>query len=200
MYCGVLQTAQNRDRVMTRTRQKSQASVARNKSIWMHHLLRRLSHRSHPSPLRPVHTAFTLPTPISYNRLNHPRNRVCRQNHTSSEVNTVNSTSKNEMATAETLAAEIEEQTKLFNKLRLENAEQAAMEDVRKRLGELKKALGQLNAQAGGSGKKKERLLLKTPKVRPIFPSRLHFTGYHTYTDTDDICVLRAVLCHVSFH
>lgn len=70
------------------------------------------------------------------------------------------------MATAESLSAEIEEQTKLFNKLRLENAEQAAMEDVRKRLGELKKALGQLNAQAGGSGKKKERLLLKTPKVR----------------------------------
>lgn len=70
------------------------------------------------------------------------------------------------MATAESLSAEIEEQTKLFNKLRLENAEPAAMEDVRKRLGELKKALGQLNAQAGGSGKKKERLLLKTPKVR----------------------------------
>ncbi|EIM83606.1 histidine-tRNA ligase [Stereum hirsutum FP-91666 SS1] len=68
------------------------------------------------------------------------------------------------MATAESLSAEIEEQTKLFNKLRLENAEPAAMEDVRKRLGELKKALGQLNAQAGGSGKKKERLLLKTPK------------------------------------
>lgn len=80
-------------------------------------------------------------------------------------MNSNNISLKNEMATAESLSAEIEEQTKLFNKLRLENAEPAAMEDVRKRLGELKKALGQMNAQAGGSGKKKERLLLKTPKV-----------------------------------
>ena len=73
------------------------------------------------------------------------------------------------MSTPEAINAEIATQTELFNKLRLENAEPAALEETRKKLGELKKSLALLKNAAGGSkdaGKKKERLLLKTPKVR----------------------------------
>ncbi|KAI0037949.1 class II aaRS and biotin synthetase [Auriscalpium vulgare] len=72
------------------------------------------------------------------------------------------------MATAESVQAELTEQTEIFNKLRLDNAEPAVLEDTRKRLAELKKSLAALKNASGGKngGKKKERLLLKTPKVR----------------------------------
>ncbi|KAI0066522.1 histidyl-tRNA synthetase [Artomyces pyxidatus] len=67
------------------------------------------------------------------------------------------------MATVESLNAELAQQTELFNKLRVENAEPSVLEETRKRLAELKAAV---KSAAGGKdgGKKKERLLLKTPK------------------------------------
>ena len=71
------------------------------------------------------------------------------------------------MATLETLTSEQTQQTDLFNRLRKEGADQAQLDDVKKRIQELKKEIGALKGAAGGAaGKKKERLLLKTPKVR----------------------------------
>lgn len=67
--------------------------------------------------------------------------------------------------TAESLNREIVQQTALFNDLRKQQADASAVEEVKKKLGELKRSLAQLS---GGkdSGKKKDRLLLKTAKVR----------------------------------
>jgi histidyl-tRNA synthetase len=74
------------------------------------------------------------------------------------------------MASAESLNQEIAQQTTLFNELRLQKAEPAAIDEAKKKLSELKKTLALLGVSAGGkdSGKKKERLLLKTGKVRPF--------------------------------
>ena len=76
------------------------------------------------------------------------------------------------MATLETLTSEQTQQTDLFNRLRKEGADQAQLDDVKKRIQELKKEIGALKgANGGAAGKKKERLLLKTPKVRALAPS-----------------------------
>lgn len=75
------------------------------------------------------------------------------------------------MATPENLATEIATQTTLLNDLRLQKAEAPLVEDAKKKLGELKKTLATL--RGGGTkdaGKKKERLLLKTAKVRSVPP------------------------------
>lgn len=73
------------------------------------------------------------------------------------------------MATLESLASEQAQQTDLFNRLRKEGADPSQLEDVKKRIQELKKEIGALKAAdgatGGAAGKKKERLLLKTPKV-----------------------------------
>lgn len=71
------------------------------------------------------------------------------------------------MATAESLNQDIAQQTTLLNNLRLQNAEASAVEEAKKKLGELKKNLGALTKAAGGGkdAKRKERLLLKTAKV-----------------------------------
>lgn len=93
--------------------------------------------------------------------------------------------------TPEALEAEIAVQTARFNDLRLNTdktvATPEALADAKKRLADLKKALGQAKAagkekkpKAEGSAapqpaqgeKKKERLLLKTAKVR-FYPSPL---------------------------
>lgn len=73
-------------------------------------------------------------------------------------------------ATAESLNQEIATQTTLFNELRVQDAGSPAVEEAKKKLGELKKALGALTKAAGGGkdAKKKERLLLKTAKVNSI--------------------------------
>lgn len=73
------------------------------------------------------------------------------------------------MTSLEGLKQQVEEATAQFNELRLQKAAPEALEEARKRLADLKKAFGVANA-ASGSGKdakKKERLLLKTAKVRP---------------------------------
>ena len=78
------------------------------------------------------------------------------------------------MATEESLTQEIQQQSALVNKLKADGAEAAAIDDAWKKLGELKKSLGALKKEAGSgkdSGKKKERLLLKTAKVSSISPS-----------------------------
>jgi histidyl-tRNA synthetase len=94
--------------------------------------------------------------------------------------------------TPEALEAEIAVQTARFNDLRLNTdktvATPEALADAKKRLADLKKALGQAKAAGkekkpkaeGGAAapqpaqgeKKKERLLLKTAKVR-FYPSSL---------------------------
>jgi hypothetical protein len=95
------------------------------------------------------------------------------------------------MATSlEALNEEIATQSALFNKLRLSNENPALLEEVKTKLGELKKELGKAKAAAGtkDAGQKKERLLLKTAKVciatfffalfpHVIFTSALMYTG-----------------------
>lgn len=73
------------------------------------------------------------------------------------------------VASVDALNAELAQQTELFNKLRVENSDPAALEESRKRLGELKRELASIKP-GGKDSKKKERLLLKTPKVRRPFP------------------------------
>jgi hypothetical protein len=73
------------------------------------------------------------------------------------------------MATLETLNAELSQQTELFNRLRVDGSEPEQLEETKKRLQDLKKQIGALKSAGGAAGKdakKKERLLLKTPKVR----------------------------------
>lgn len=77
------------------------------------------------------------------------------------------------------LTQQIADQTALFNKLKLENSEPSLLEEAKKKLAELKKTLNlQKNASGDGkdAGKKKERLLLKTAKVRrqACVKSQLH--------------------------
>lgn len=72
-------------------------------------------------------------------------------------------------ATEESLTQEIAEQSAVVAKLKAEASDAAALEAEKKKLSELKKNLNLLkNAANGGkdAGKKKERLLLKTAKVR----------------------------------
>lgn len=68
--------------------------------------------------------------------------------------------------TAEELNLGIAQQSALLNDLLKQQADPAIVDEVKKKLGNLKKTLAQV---AGGSkdSKKKERLLLKTPKVSP---------------------------------
>ena len=74
-------------------------------------------------------------------------------------------------SSVDALNAELAQQTELFNKLRIENSDPVALEESRKRLGEIKKELASLKP-SGKDAKKKGRLLLKTPKVRPsVHPS-----------------------------
>ena len=69
------------------------------------------------------------------------------------------------VASVDALNAELAQQTELFNKLRIANSDPATLEESRKRLGEIKRELALLKP-GGKDAKKKERLLLKTPKVR----------------------------------
>ncbi|KAI9511890.1 histidine-tRNA ligase [Russula earlei] len=76
------------------------------------------------------------------------------------------------------LNAELTRQTELFNKLRLENSDPAALEESRKRLGEIKRELASLKP-TGKDAKKKERLLLKTPKgTRDYGPGEMFCRDY----------------------
>jgi hypothetical protein len=68
-------------------------------------------------------------------------------------------------STVDILNAELAQQTELFNKLRIDNSDPVALEESRKRLGEIKRELATLKP-GGKDAKKKDRLLLKTPKVR----------------------------------
>lgn len=70
--------------------------------------------------------------------------------------------------TAEELNREIAQQSRLLNDLRRQQADAATVEEVKKKLGDLKRALGQLSGGSREESKKKERLLLKTPKVCQI--------------------------------
>ncbi|KII93120.1 hypothetical protein PLICRDRAFT_49196 [Plicaturopsis crispa FD-325 SS-3] len=83
------------------------------------------------------------------------------------------------MATLESLNQEIADQTARFNELRLQNADQAVVDEAKKKLGELKRTLGTLKAGSGGGGskdaKKKERILLKTAKgTRDYGPGEMY--------------------------
>ena len=63
------------------------------------------------------------------------------------------------------LSAELAQQTELFHRLQIDKSDPAALEESRRRLGEIKRELAVLKP-GGKDAKKKERLLLKTPKVR----------------------------------
>ena len=67
------------------------------------------------------------------------------------------------------LAEEVTAQSALLTELRKTQGEGPAVEEAKKKLGELKRALALAQNASGGGGKekKKERMLLKTAKVRP---------------------------------
>ncbi|RPD82835.1 histidyl-tRNA synthetase [Lentinus tigrinus ALCF2SS1-7] len=67
----------------------------------------------------------------------------------------------------EALTEEVAAQSALVNDLRKQQADAATVEEAKKKLGELKRTLALAQHTAGGGGKgekKKERMLLKTPK------------------------------------
>ena len=74
------------------------------------------------------------------------------------------------------LAEEISQQSALLAELKKQQADATLIEEVKKKLGDLKKTqaiqAAALNGGARDAGKKKERLLLKTPKVR-LLPSSI---------------------------
>ncbi|KAI0706167.1 histidyl-tRNA synthetase [Cytidiella melzeri] len=77
--------------------------------------------------------------------------------------------------TAEELNQEIAQQSALLNDLRKQQADASALDEVKKKLGDLKRALGQLTGGAKDGGKKKERMLLKTAKgTRDYGPAEMH--------------------------
>jgi histidyl-tRNA synthetase len=82
------------------------------------------------------------------------------------------------MASIESISEQISNQTALFNQLRLQNAEASLIDEAKKKLGELKKSLalskGSDASASKDGGKKRERLLLKTAKVR------IHEWNYHS--------------------
>ncbi|KAI0308380.1 hypothetical protein B0F90DRAFT_1621522 [Multifurca ochricompacta] len=79
---------------------------------------------------------------------------------------------------ADALNAELVKQTEIFNKLRIENSNPAALEESRKRLGEIKRDLAALKP-GGKDAKKRERLLLKTPKgTRDYGPGEMFCRDY----------------------
>ena len=65
------------------------------------------------------------------------------------------------------LQEEVAQQKALLRDLQNQKADAALIEEAKKKLGDLQRAFAlQQNASgAGGSNKKKERILLKTPKV-----------------------------------
>lgn len=74
-------------------------------------------------------------------------------------------------SSTETLQQEIEQQTLFFNDLRKQNAAPALIDEAKKKLGDLKKSLALSKGASGAKdtgGKKRERLMLKTAKVRPL--------------------------------
>lgn len=72
----------------------------------------------------------------------------------------------------ESLNQDIAQQKVLLSDLRKQLADAAVVEEAKRKLGDLQRSLAQLQLQnAGGAkdgGKKRERLLLKTPKVRSL--------------------------------
>ncbi|KAJ3746685.1 histidine-tRNA ligase [Lentinula detonsa] len=94
------------------------------------------------------------------------------------------------MASSLDLEREIETQNALFNELRLSGSDPAGLEEVKKKLGELKRSLGQAKAKTAADGsaasgskdaaaKKKGRILLKTPKgTRDYGPAEMFCREY----------------------
>jgi len=76
-------------------------------------------------------------------------------------------------SSSEILQQQIDQQTLFFNDLRKQNAAPALIDEAKKKLGDLKKSLALSKGTSGAkdaAGKKRERLMLKTAKVR------LHFS------------------------
>lgn len=72
------------------------------------------------------------------------------------------------MSSSASVHEEIAHQTALLNELRLNHADPSAVDEAKKKLGELKRSLALSSAAVATSkdaGKKKERMLLKTAKV-----------------------------------
>lgn len=67
--------------------------------------------------------------------------------------------------TAESLQAQIADQSAALKTIK----DKAELDDAKKKLGEMKKALAEMTiaSRAKSDAPKRERLLLKTPKVRP---------------------------------
>ncbi|KAI0299802.1 hypothetical protein BC826DRAFT_1090416 [Russula brevipes] len=81
-------------------------------------------------------------------------------------------------STLAALNAELAQQTELFNRLRIQKSDPAALEESHKRLGEIKRELASLKP-GGKDAKKKERLLLKTPKgTRDYGPGEMFCRDY----------------------
>lgn len=95
----------------------------------------------------------------------------------------------------EALAEEVAAQSALVNELKKQQADEATVEEARKKLGDLKKTLMMLqHAAAGGAKKKKERMLLKTPKVcSRVLSRRAGSSSYARLRCYHSLCYLRTL-------
>jgi len=70
------------------------------------------------------------------------------------------------ISAAQSLQDEVAQQKTLLRDLQNQKADAALLEEAKKKLGDLQRSFALLQNAMGGGSKKKERLLLKTPKVR----------------------------------
>lgn len=106
------------------------------------------------------------------------------------------------MATVESLNQEIAERSALFNDARKQGTDAAIIEEHKVKLGELKRALGQLMGASGSKDtKKRDRLLLKTAKVR-LRPLRdmvqLQLTRFRVYRVQETLALARCTAASTS--
>lgn len=146
------------------------------RSISFRYLYRLPPYLYRPSPF-PVYTSISssLYSTTSTKSTSAAKPHIPAIGRTFSSSSTANSKTldtKTEMAvdsvTLESLTAEVAAQSQVLNELRKQQgADPAIVEEAKKKLGELKRSLAVIQGAGGGSkeGKKKERLLLKVPKV-----------------------------------
>ncbi|KAG2119231.1 hypothetical protein BD769DRAFT_1481841 [Suillus cothurnatus] len=90
---------------------------------------------------------------------------------------------------SDSLTAEIAQATGALNDLRLQNADASSIDAAKKRLGELKKTMAAMNSAGGSkdSGKKRERLLLKTAKGTRDYGAAEMFCREHVERIVKDV-------------
>lgn len=131
------------------------------------YLYRLTPYLSRPSPAS-IYTVTSAATPRTISTIKATTTAVP----TTTPAAAIKSRNFGQMASLEALTADVAQQSQVLNDLRKQQADPQVVEEAKKKLGELKKSLALLRAGSAGAtgskeggGKKKERLLLKTPKV-----------------------------------